>query len=448
MTSMNNHLNRPALRRRTALKIVIFYTIIACLWIYFSDTLAALFITDPVVLTHAQTIKGWLYVIITAGLLYTYLSHCLYKLHCQEEELENERLTVREKIEERFEQLNTLFDSMAAVIYVSDLETYELLYVNRYAADHFGADWHGKKCFHYLQDGINEPCRFCTNPQLVVDGEPGNTVVWEFLNTRNRHWYECFDKAIRWPDGRLVRLEIALDVTERKELEKIKDDLLSGVSHEMRTPLTAISGFTELLLNEPGLAEEHVQHLEIVARETDKLTELVNRFLDIRRLKTDRSRIDYENLAVAELLQKARTGCHDCTERHAVSIDCQADLSLYGNRKEMVQAFRQLLTNACRYSPQGGAVSVRAERCGEDVVISVSDEGIGIPQSELERIFEPFYRLDTGDTRTTGGVGLGLCVAREIVSLHGGTIRVESIEGRGSTFRVCLPQPSDDSMAA
>jgi len=445
---MTKDFNRQSLRRRTTLKIVLFYTVIACLWIYFSDTLAALFITDPALLTKAQTVKGWLYVIVTAVLLYLYLNHCLYKLHSREEELEAQRRAIRARIEERFEQLNTLFDSMSAVIYVADLETYELLYVNRFAAEHFGKNWQGQKCYHYLQEGIEGPCRFCTNPQLIVNGETGAPVVWEFLNTRNNRWYECFDKAIRWPDGRLVRLEIALDITERKELEKIKDDLLSGVSHEMRTPLTAISGFAELLLNERELPEEHGRHVEIIAREADKLTDLINRFLDIRRLKIDRSRINYENLDVAQLLRKARSCCQDCREHHDIEIHCPPGLSAYGNAKELSQVFKQLVENACRYSPRGGQITIRAERIDAEVLVSVTDQGIGIPKHELANIFEPFHRLDTGDTRTTGGVGLGLCIAREIVTLHGGSLIAESTEGAGSTFTVRLPQPGNNSVAA
>lgn len=433
--------DRKILHRRTAARAVAFYTVFAFLWIYFSDTILAWFISDPGLLTRAQTIKGWFYVVVTATLLYLYLSHCLQILQNREEALEKERDKAQQDIRDRFKQLNTLFDSMGAIVYVADLETYELLYVNRFATEFFGRDWHGLKCYHYLQEGIEQPCGFCTNPNLIKSGKSGDPISWEFLNTRNNRWYECFDKAIRWTDGRMVRLEIALDVTERKELERIKDDLLSSMSHEMRTPLTAISGFAELLMNDPEIPEQHSQHLEIIYREAEKLTDLINRFLDARRLKTDRSRINYEHFPLQGLLNKAKEGCRDCKEHHDIQIECQADLEVYGNRQELTQVVTQLLDNACRYSPRGGNISLIAQSLSQEVSIQITDQGIGIPQHELEAIFKPFHRLDTGNSRSTGGVGLGLCVARDIVTLHGGRIQVKSTPGLGSTFTILLPIP-------
>ena len=444
--SVADRQQRTALHKRTAVKTVVFYALVACLWIYFSDMLLVLLIQDPHQLTQAQTIKGALYVIVTSALLYLYLSHCLQTLRRREDELIAEQERAHQEVEDRFQQLNTLFNSMNAVVYVADLETYDLLYVNKCAIEHFGEDWQGGKCFHYLQSGIEQPCAFCTNPQLASEGVAGDTVTWEFKNLKNQRWYECFDKAIYWTDGRLARLEIAFDITERKELERIKGELLSSISHEMRTPLTAISGFAELLLNEQGLQQHH-KHVEIILREAEKLTDLVNRFLDARRLKIDRSRIDYREHVVADLLEKARQGSRDCKAKHDISIDCGADVMVYGNKAELIQVFSQLFDNACRYSREGGKIAVRAETVAGATMISFSDLGIGIPQHELGRIFEPFHRLDTGDNRTTGGVGLGLSVANEIVALHGGEIRVESTPGEGSTFKVILPLPNQGTSA-
>ena len=197
---------------------------------------------------------------------------------------------MQQDTQDRCKQLNNIFDSMSAVVYVADLESYELLYVNQFAMELFGQDWQGRKCYHYLQEGIGQPCDFCTNSQLIEDGESSCPVTWECFNTRTQRWYECCDKVIRWTDGRLVRLEVALDVTERKELEKVKENLLSSMSHEMRTPLTAISGFAELLINEPDIPEPQRRHIEIIYREAEKLNELVSRFIGARQLKTNRTR--------------------------------------------------------------------------------------------------------------------------------------------------------------
>ena len=431
------------LHKRTAVRTVVFYVILAGLWIYFSDTLLAWFFSDPAQLTQAQTFKGWFFVAVTAILLYLYLDYCLQVQRNYEEALEEEQDKAQLDIRERFKQLSTLFDSMNAVVYVADFSTYELLYVNRFAEEFFGQDWRGRKCYHHLQEDINLPCDFCTNSQLIIDGEPGDPVVWEFLNTKNKRWYECFDNAIRWTDGRLVRLEVAQDITERKELEKIKDDLLSTMSHEMRTPLTAISGFAELLLNEPEIPEQQMRHIEIIYNEAEKLTELINRFLDVRRLKTDRTRINYEYLPVLDLLEKAKERCRDCKAHHLIQIECQADTQVYGNRQELTQVITQLLENACRYSPKGGEISLTAQSIADGTSISITDSGIGIPEHELESIFKPFHRIDTGNRRSTGGVGLGLALTKEVIALHGGEINVKSTPDQGRAFTILLPKPID-----
>jgi signal transduction histidine kinase len=439
MPSINPQ-DRKAPQKSVAVRTVAFYAIFSGLWIFTSDTILAWFFSDPVQLTQAQTFKGWFFVAVTSILLYLYLNYCHHMQRSSEERLEREQDKMQQDLHDRFKQLNTLFDSMSAIVYVADLENYELLYVNQFAAEVFGQDWQGLKCYHYLQEGIGQQCDFCTNSQLIENGESGAPITWEFLNTKTKRWYECFDKAIRWTDGRLVRLEIALDVTERKELEKIKENLLSSMSHEMRTPLTAISGFAELLINEAEIPEAQRRHIEIIYREAEKLNELINKFLDVRRLKIDRTRIDYESLKIYGLLKKAQESCRDCKEHHKIQIECQADLQVHGNRRELTQVIVLLLENACRYSPEGGRISLIAQTTDQNISIRVIDQGIGIPQHELEAIFDPFHMLDTGNRRSTSGVGLGLYVTKEIVTLHGGQIQVDSVPGQGSTFTILLPR--------
>jgi signal transduction histidine kinase len=423
------------LQKKTAFKVVLVYAVFATLWIYFSDLKLAMLIKDPEVLTRAQTVKGAFYVLVTAGLFYLYLSRCLHSLGDRER-------VVQTELEERFSQLDTLFNSMNAIVYVSDLNSHQLLYVNEYAIKIFGPDWQGRTCHAYLQSKHEGPCGFCTNKQLIINGVPGDAVVWEFFNLNNHRWYECFDKAITWTDGRLVRLEIALDITERKEIERTKDEILSSISHEMRTPLTAISGFAELLINETNIPAEHQKHIETIYREALKLTELINSFLDIRRLKSDRSRIDYERQQVRHLIDKALDKDPFRAERHDILIDCDSALSVYGNAKELTQVISQLVNNACLYSPEGASVFITAFEQAGMINISFTDQGAGVPAYELKAIFEPFHRLDRSDTRSTSGVGLGLYVSKEIISMHGGEIRVESVLGKGSTFTVTLPKPT------
>jgi signal transduction histidine kinase len=419
--TLSRHPSHPW--KNTALKVAVFYIIAAGLWIVCSDYLLASLSQSAGELSHWQTAKGWLFVLATGGLRFVYLNRCLRRQH------------------EAFNELTTLLDSTPAVVYVADMQSYELLFVNSFASEQFGPQWQNRKCYDYLQQGQLQPCGFCTNQQLLRDGLPGPPISWEFRNTKNGRWYQCLDKAMHWPDGRLIRCEIALDISERKELDRTKEELLSAVSHEMRTPLTAIAGFSELLLDEPTLTEPARRHIQTIFRESEKMRELVQTFLEVRRLKTDQARIDYEPLTARTLLEYASSN-DDCTSRHHLNVDCDQTLTVYGNRRELGQVFRQLAANACRFSPEGGEILLQGRAAGNFIEITVADHGIGIPAEEQERIFEPFHRLDIGDRRRVRGVGLGLTMVREIVALHGGTIRVDSTPGAGSRFVVTLPVPA------
>lgn len=349
------------------------------------------------------------------------------------------RLLSERRGREQFKQFATLFDSLNAIIYVADMETYELLYVNRFTEDVFGKDWRNQKCFSYLQNGRENPCEFCTNQSLLVDGQPGPAILWEFRNSKNNRWYQCLDKCIRWTDGRLVRVEIALDITARKDMEQTKEELLSAVSHEMRTPLTAITGFAELLLEEEGLPDHVMQHLQTIFNESEKMAELINTFLELRRLKSDQARIDYQPLDVKSLLEYGAGRVHECAEHHKININCPADLQVFGNQKELRQIFSKLLSNACRFSPAGGAINLDVWQNDAEAIIRVEDFGIGIPPAEHEQIFEYFHRIDRGNRRRAGGAGLGLSLVKETIALHGGRVWVESRPGQGSRFFVALP---------
>lgn len=419
---MANHRQKSPSWLTTAYKVTFVYIAVAGLWIAFSDLILEQLVQNTEELSQWQTVKGWLFVVTTGGLLFAYLRRYLRRQY------------------DAFNELTILFDSVPAIVYVADMQTYDLLYVNGFASERFGSGWQNRKCHDYLQQGQQQHCGFCSNPLLLHDGQPGPAVIWEFRNTKDGRWYQCLDKAVRWPDGRLVRLEIALDITERKEMERTKEELLATVSHEMRTPLTAISGFSELLLDEPALTPTVRHHIETIFREAEKMQDLVQTFLEVRRLKSDQARVDYEPLKVRDLLESATTS-RECTERHALAIACPERLEIFGNRRELKQVFGQMVANACRFSPDGGEITLQGRDCGDHAEITVLDQGIGIPAEDRERIFEPFYRLDIGDRRRARGTGLGLAMVREIITLHGGLIRVDSTPGQGSRFVVTLPKP-------
>ncbi len=233
------------------------------------------------------------------------------------------------------------------------------------------------------------------------------------------------------------------DITELRHLERIRRDFVANVSHEFKTPLTAIQGFAETLL---GGALEDAQNsrrfLEIVRDHAARLGRLTDDLLKLSQIEAGKLDLDLRPVAVADLIES----CVETTKLKAAQkqlglvVDCPADLpSIRGDSNRLGEVLQNLLDNAVQYTPAGGRITVRAARPEGQVVISVSDTGIGIPQADQERIFERFYRVDAARSREVGGTGLGLSIARHLVEAHGGRITVESEVGRGSTFSVYLP---------
>jgi len=353
---------------------------------------------------------------------------------------ELERRRSEADLQLQFRQISTIFDSLNAIVYVASLETYELLYLNRYGVQLFGENWQGKPCYRVLQLEQPGPCAFCTNDQLVHGGKILGPCLWEFQNTVSGRWFQCIDKAIRWTNGEIVRLEIAIDISERKEMEQLQEQLISAVSHEMRTPLTAILGYAEYLRDHLVSDEERHSCLETLYGEAERLSELIDNFLQMQRFREPDVQIHRLPLAVPALLERV---CHlfDFTQAtHPVTIECPGDLpEILGDADGLAQVLENLLSNAIKYSPDGGAILVRAECGSNEIVISVQDAGIGLSAEQQAQVFDRFYRVDNSDRRRIGGTGLGLTLARNIVELHGGRIWVASAPGKGSTFAFSLP---------
>lgn len=353
---------------------------------------------------------------------------------------ELERMRSRKALQSQFDQVSAIFGALSAVVYVADLQTHELLYLNRHGEEIFGRDWGGRSCYQVIQGERNAPCSFCSSPQPVEYGEIQPPVLRELCNPRNGRWYQCIDRAIRWPDGRLARLEIAIDISERKEMERMKDELLSSVSHELRTPLTAILGFAEFLLENPLPYAEQEPHLQTLYLEAERLNGLIGNFLQLQRLKSRREVYRFQPLPPQDLLERAIDHLRGLSAEHPPVLDCPAELPpLRGDLEAIDQVLENLVANAVKFSPQGGAITLGARLQERHIVLRVEDGGVGIPQEELERIFAPLHRLDNTDRRRTGGAGLGLTLVREIVLRHQGRVWAESSPGRGSTFFVELP---------
>jgi two-component system phosphate regulon sensor histidine kinase PhoR len=233
------------------------------------------------------------------------------------------------------------------------------------------------------------------------------------------------------------------DITELRRLERVRRDFVANVSHEFKTPLTAIQGFAETLLN--GALDDTANRnrfVEIIREHAWRLARLTDDLLKLSRIEAGRLELEMRAIQVERLV----SSCVETTRLKAntKSIVIRVDLpqntpAVRGDGAQLAEVLQNLLDNAVLYTPCGGSIDVRARSNGREVVFTVTDTGIGIPESDLERIFERFYRVDAARSREAGGTGLGLAIARHIVDAHSGRIWVESAIGQGSRFHFSVP---------
>ncbi|HEU4558849.1 MAG TPA: ATP-binding protein [Longimicrobium sp.] len=232
------------------------------------------------------------------------------------------------------------------------------------------------------------------------------------------------------------------DVTERREVDRMKDEFISVVSHELRTPLTAIRGSLGLLAagKAGDIPQRGQRMLEIAVQNTDRLIRLINDILDIERIESGKVAMEPAPVNAAELAQGAAEVMLPMAERVGVELYVWAEpMHLVADADRILQVLTNLLSNAIKFSPAGTSVQLTVEPRDGEAIFRVADQGRGIPEDRLESIFERFQQVDSSDSRQKGGTGLGLAICRSIVSQHGGRIWAESEPGEGSTFAFTLP---------
>lgn len=286
---------------------------------------------------------------------------------------------------------------------------------------------------------VEEHCPL--RPLVVHSGEP---VPYVELLVRTRagaeRWIGLSIAPIAGRRAGGARAVMVLrDITAAKETDQMKSALLSTVSHELRTPLTAIRALSELLADHEFAAEQGRAMAATINRESERLDRLVANLLDAARLEAGRLPCEIRPLELAPIVAEAVAVFDRAQDRHTFVVDVPPDLPLVqGDPDRLRQILDNLLSNAVKYSPEGGLVGVRVERLGDEVRVSVSDEGVGIAPEVAPRLFERFHRAE-GAARGVGGTGLGLYITRGLVELLGGRISVTSQPGRGATFTFTLP---------
>ena len=234
------------------------------------------------------------------------------------------------------------------------------------------------------------------------------------------------------------------DITELRNVERMKTEFVASVSHELRTPLTSIKGFIRTLLDDADGyydRDTQVEFYQIIDQECDRLVRLINDLLNVSRIEAGRAlELNLKPVDLYSLVSRVVTSQESYTTRHQFAIEVPRELPhVVADEDKIDQVLTNLINNAIKYSPDGGTVTVSARNKGAEVEVSVEDHGVGIPPEHLDKVFARFHRVEGGDARRAGGTGIGLYLVKHLVEAHYGRIWVRSEVGKGSTFTFAIP---------
>ncbi|MCC6143198.1 MAG: HAMP domain-containing protein [Candidatus Hydrogenedentes bacterium] len=360
-------------------------------------------------------------------------------------ELENRMRTIRQQHNE----LEAVWASMTEGVIAFDREE-RLLNLNTAAANLLKIDGDAARGRH-LQEAVRNP----ELQMLVAKVNQLRAPVEGDMVLIGREERQIHVRGTVLRDARgdsIGGLLVMSDVTHLRRLERARKDFVANVSHEIRTPITTIRGYAETLLDGALEDEETARKfLETIVRQSDRLMALIDDVLALSAIEQqkDRQSVVCEEVAVAQVLETVVGLCTAEADRKGMRIEQECPESLAGwmNRALVEQAVSNLVTNAIKYSPDGTRVTITALQENGGVAIAVRDEGPGIEEHHLDRVFERFYRVDKARSRRAGGTGLGLAIVKHIAELHRGRIDVTSVLGQGSTFTLHLPgRPSQDAL--
>lgn len=364
------------------------------------------------------------------------------------------RLEIEDRLRQEQSQLLALFEGTDDVIYVADPNTYELLYVNAAFRKSWGDRSTGRLCHQVLQDR-DSPCPFCTNP-LIFGDKLGETHVWEFQNELTKRWFRCADKAIRWSDGRMVRYEIAADITtekrqlqERAQLDKMSalGRLTAGVAHELNNPLMGIINYAQYCLSETSEDDPRHEALCDIERETRRCVGIVQGLLTY-----SRSRDEGETLIDCDLwglVDRSLKLLDYRLRAECVSLEMDRTIDLPPiplKPEKFQQVIVNLLTNAldAMKGRDQAVLRITIDIDANCATLTIADNGSGIPLEVRERIFDPFF-----STKQTGeGTGLGLSTCLALVQELGGELNFTSRVGLGTVMNVQVPAMRPDESKA
>ncbi len=246
-------------------------------------------------------------------------------------------------------------------------------------------------------------------------------------------------QVVSYGEGR--RLVLTRDITQFRQVERVRREFVANVSHELRTPLTVVCGFIETLREERD-SEAAGRYLDLMDTQAQRMLRLVEDLLTLSSLESAPPPPLEESIDMANLVERLGADAHALSAgRHRISVESDARIGLLGSEKEIASALGNLVTNAIRYTPEGGEVRLRWRASGEGAAFEAEDTGLGIAAEHIPRLTERFYRVDRGRSRETGGTGLGLAIVKHALARHGATLEIASRPGEGSRFTARFQGP-------
>jgi len=369
------------------------------------------------------------------------------------------------QLKESHERFLTVLESVDATIYVADMDTHEILYMNEKIKQVFGGDFTGKVCFTSFRNE-STPCAVCTNERLIDEtGQPTGVCIWENKNPVTGRWFVNYDRAIRWVDGRMVRLQMATDITSQKRIESERKEyedrfqqvqkmeaigmLAGGIAHDFNNILSAVIGYAELALIDTLEAPHIHRNIQQIHDAGMRAKDLVQQILTFSRQDEKELKPLQVGSQIKEALKMLRSSLPTTIEIVSV-VSSQVD-NVMADPTQIHQIVMNLCTNAAQAMEETGGrlnvglsqVTLNEEdvrlhpglRTGTYAKLSVQDTGAGIPAGIVDKIFDPYFT-----TKEKGkGTGLGLAVVHGIVQSYGGEITVDSTLGKGTDFQIYLP---------
>ena len=348
--------------------------------------------------------------------------------------------TLRHTIQEVYNEKNkidTIVTHMTDGIIAVNIDG-TILHANPAVFDMFGIKKQDLENKNF--DEISEEYSFgMTCQELFSDSEKNHNIL-SINNSIIKVNVEPFKNEKKEINGVIVVLQ---DVTEQEKLDKMRKEFVANVSHELRTPLTTIKSYTETLLDGAIESKEYtINFLKVINSESDRMTRLVKDLLQLSKLDYDNVQWNMKNINLAAILKEIVFKLEISAKQKNQELIYEADsdaMNISGDKDRIEQVIINIVSNAIKYTPDNGRISITASKGQHYTVIRVTDNGLGIPKEDIPRLFERFYRVDKARARAMGGTGLGLSIAKQIVEAHKGHISIDSVYGKGTEVIIEFP---------